>query len=68
MFFHIHQKKIKRESFFDFLSRVELLWVSDFCLRSAGKVYVSLGPTEAGVNFGMKKFSGKISFPWAIAK
>ena len=39
-----------------------------FLLGSGGKVDLSLGPTEAGVEFGMKKFSGKISFQWAFAK
>ena len=39
-----------------------------FLLEAPWKVYVSWGPTEAGVGFGMKKFSGKISFQWAIAK
>ena len=56
------QKKIESKSFFDFLSRVEQLWVSNFCLRSGGKVELSLGPTGAGVDFDMKKFSGQISF------
>ena len=64
----ISQKKIKSKSFFDFLSRVEWLCVSNFCLRSRKKVDVSLGPTEAGVDFGMIEFTGKISFQWAIAK
>ena len=58
----INQKKIESESFFDFLSRVESLWVSDFRLRRREEVYVSWEPTEAGVDFDMKKFSGKISF------
>ena len=58
----ICQKKIKSESFFDFLSRVEQLWVSNFYLRSSEEVDLSLGPTGAGVDFDMEKFSGKISF------
>ena len=58
----INQKKIESESFFDFLSRVEKLWVSDFCLRRREEVCLSLGLTVAGVDFDMKKFSGKISF------
>ena len=49
-----YQKKIESESFFDFLSRAEQLWVSDFCLRSGEKVELSWEPTMAGVNFGMK--------------
>ena len=57
-----NQKKIKSKSFFDFLSSIEQLHVSNFCLRSGGKVDVNLGPTGAGVEFDMKKFSGKISF------
>ena len=31
------------------------------------EVDLNWGPTVAGVDFGMKKFSGKISFQWAIA-
>ena len=56
------QKKIKSKSFFNFLIRVEVLWVSDSCLGRREEVCLSWGPTEAGVDFDMKKFSGKISF------
>ena len=56
------RKRLKAKASFDFLSRIEKLWVSNFCLKSRGEVYVSLGPTEAGVDFGAKKFSGEISF------
>ena len=34
---------------------------SNFTLRSGGEVDLSLGPTEAGVDFGMIEFTGKIS-------
>ena len=37
-------------------------------MRSGEKVDLSLGLTEAEVDFGMKKFPGKISFQWDIAK
>ena len=57
-----YKKKIESKSFFNFLSRVEKLWVSNFCLGRREKVCLSLGPTVAGVDFDMKKFSGKISF------
>ena len=39
-----------------------------FLLEEPVGVDLSLGITVAGVEFGMKKFSGKISFQWAIAK
>ena len=64
----VNQKKMESKSFFNFLSRVEWLCVSNFCLRTSAEVDVSLGPTEAGVDFGMIKFSGEISFQWIIAK
>ena len=54
------QKKIKSKSFFNFLKRVDKLCVSNFYLRSHAKFFVSWEPTEAGVDFGMKIFSGKI--------
>ena len=33
-----------------------------------GEVDMSLGQNKAGVDFGTKKISGKISFQWAITK
>ena len=62
--FSHYQKKIESESFFNFLSRVEWLCVSNFLLRSRDEVHLSLGPTVAVVDFGMNKIhwkNGKMS-------
>ena len=63
-----YQKKIESESFFDFLSRVEWLWVSNFCLRSRGKVEVSLGPSEAGIDCWHQKILWKNNFSMSYCK
>ena len=53
------QKKIESESVFNFLSRVEKICVSNFCLRSRVEVCVSWGLIEARVDFNMKNFKEK---------